>query len=73
MKLAASLALFFSSVSCCLASSGTSLFADGVGGYWSNFIKWWGNLIGSQSGVVLVAMAVGAASLFIITRGKWHK
>lgn len=49
------------------------LLAESFNGYWTNFVKWWGNLFASQSGVVMVAVLVGAASLFIITRGKWRK
>jgi hypothetical protein len=73
MKLVLTLALFFCSAACCIASPDAPLFAQSTGGYWYNFRKWWAELFGSQSGVVMIAMGVGAASLFIITRGKWLK
>ena len=46
------------------------LFADG---YWHGFVEHWLGKLKQQNGVVMVALAVGAASLLIITRGKWMK
>jgi len=50
-------------------SSSSPLFA----GYWSDFLDHWGGLLKKQNGIILVALCVGAVSLFIITRGKWKK
>ena len=50
-------------------NSGTVL----AGGYWYGFKRFWGGIFGSVGGVVLIALAVGATSLIIITRGKWRK
>jgi hypothetical protein len=50
------------------ASSGGPVF-----GYWSEFLDHWGGYFKKQSGVVMIALGVGAVSLFIITRGKWKK
>lgn len=41
--------------------------------YWRDFKEFWGEAFASQSGVVLVALGVGAVAMFIITRGKWKK
>ena len=43
------------------------------GGYWTGFWEHWGGYFKQQSGVVMIALGVGAVSLFIITRGKWKK
>lgn len=51
------------------ASSGGPVF----GGYWQGFIDHWFGYFSKQQGVVLIALGVGAVSLFIITRGKWKK
>lgn len=45
----------------------------GGSSYWAGFKRYWGNFFGEVSGVVLVALIVGAVSLFIITRGKWGR
>jgi hypothetical protein len=50
-------------------SSASPLFA----GYWSDFLDHWGGILRKQNGIILVALCVGAVSLFIITRGKWKK
>jgi hypothetical protein len=41
--------------------------------YWDGFKEHWGGMLKKQNGVVMVALGVGAVSLFIITRGKWLK
>jgi hypothetical protein len=41
--------------------------------YWSGFVDFWTSRIKQQNGIVMVALGVGAVSLFIITRGKWKK
>jgi hypothetical protein len=41
--------------------------------YWDGFVEHWGSKIKKQNGVIMVVLAVGAVSLFIITRGKWNK
>ena len=41
--------------------------------YWEGFQEHWGAMLKKQNGVILLVLAVGAASLFIITRGKWLK
>jgi hypothetical protein len=67
---------FFTLLAMFISSSAlwaSPILGESAGGYWHSFIKWWGNLLGSQSGVVMTALAVGAISLFIITRGKWRK
>lgn len=51
------------------AASGGPVFA----GYWAEFIDHWFGYFSKQKGVVLIALGVGAVSLFIITRGKWKK
>jgi hypothetical protein len=51
------------------ASPGGPVFA----GYWAGFVDHWTGYFQKQSGVVLIALGVAAASLFIITRGKWRK
>ncbi|HEY2909827.1 MAG TPA: hypothetical protein VGI99_06250 [Gemmataceae bacterium] len=51
------------------ASPVTPLF----GGYWADFLKHWTGVVKQQNGVIMVALALGALSLFIITRGKWKK
>jgi uncharacterized membrane protein len=46
---------------------------NAVARYWRDFKAFWANAFGSQSGVVLTTLAVGALAMFIITRGKWKK
>lgn len=41
--------------------------------YWDGFEDFWTSRMKRTDGVVLVALGVGAASLFIITRAKWKK
>jgi hypothetical protein len=41
--------------------------------YWDGFVEHWGSKMKKQNGVIMVVLAVGAVSLFIITRGKWNK
>jgi hypothetical protein len=41
--------------------------------YWDGFAEFWSGRLKRTDGVVLVALAVGAVSLFIITRAKWKK
>jgi hypothetical protein len=41
--------------------------------YWEGFIDFWTGAFKKQNGVVMAAIGVGIASLFIITRGKWQK
>jgi hypothetical protein len=43
------------------------------GSYLSNFLDHWRDVFRKQNGIVMVALGVGAVSLFIITRGKWVK
>jgi len=43
------------------------------GGYWAQFLEHWRGFFKHQNGIVMTALGVGAASLFIITRGKWRK
>ncbi|MDB5307625.1 MAG: hypothetical protein JWO38_1827 [Gemmataceae bacterium] len=42
-------------------------------GYWHEFIDHWVGALKKQNGVIMVALGIGAVSLFIITRGKWRK
>ena len=51
------------------AVAATPLFGD----YIQGFIEHWGNVFKKQNGVIMIALAVGAVSLLIITRGKWAK
>jgi hypothetical protein len=55
------------------ADASPTLFAGTFGGYWQGFIEFWAGLLKKQNGIVMVALLVGAVSLFIITRGKWRK
>ena len=48
----------------------TPVFASA---YWTGFKRFWFDYVAQADGVVLVALLVGLASLFIITRGKWLK
>ena len=41
--------------------------------YWEGFVEFWTGRLAKTDGVVLLALAVGCVSLFIITRGKWKK
>ena len=41
--------------------------------YWDGFSEFWTGRLKRTDGVVLLALGVGAASLFIITRAKWKK
>jgi hypothetical protein len=43
------------------------------GGYWDSFLDHWTGVLKKQNGVIMLALGVGAVSLFIITRGKWIK
>ncbi len=43
------------------------------GGYASSFVDHWVEYFRKQNGIVMLALGVGAVSLFIITRGKWLK
>ena len=63
------LALAVLTPSLAAASAGGAVF----GGYWQNFLDHWLGYFEKQQGVVLIALGVGALSLFIITRGKWKK
>ena len=51
----------------------SSLMASGFGRYWEGFKEYWISFIRRQDGVMLVALVVGAVSIFILTRGKWKK
>ncbi len=44
-----------------------------AGGFWDNFRSYWGRTLGTDNGIVMTVLVVGAISLFIITRGKWKK
>jgi hypothetical protein len=44
-----------------------------IEGYWAGFLRFWGGVFGSITGVVGVVIIVGIISIFIITRGKWLK
>lgn len=48
--------------------SGSALFAASQ--YWYNFVEFWTDAFQKQNGVVMIVLAAGALSLFIITRGK---
>ena len=41
--------------------------------YWDGFTEFWTGRMKRTDGVVLLALGVGAVSLFIITRAKWKK
>ncbi|HET6573627.1 MAG TPA: hypothetical protein VFG68_08505 [Fimbriiglobus sp.] len=41
--------------------------------YWDGFSEFWTGRVKRTDGVVILALGVGAASLFIITRAKWKK
>lgn len=41
--------------------------------YWDGFAEFWTGRIKRTDGIVLLAVGVGAVSLFIITRAKWKK
>jgi hypothetical protein len=41
--------------------------------YWEGFVDFWTSRVKRTDGVVLLALGVGAVSLFIITRAKWKK
>jgi hypothetical protein len=41
--------------------------------YWNDFIEHWTGVFQRQNGIVMGVLVVGAACLFIITRGKWRK
>jgi hypothetical protein len=41
--------------------------------YWVGFKRFWTEYITQVDGVVIIAILVGLAALFIITRGKWVK
>jgi hypothetical protein len=41
--------------------------------YWDGFTEFWTGRLKRSDGVVLLALGVGAVSLFIITRAKWKK
>ena len=41
--------------------------------YWDGFFDHWAGVFQKQNGIVMAALLVGAACLFIITRGKWQK
>jgi hypothetical protein len=41
--------------------------------YWEGFFEFWTSRLKRTDGVVLLAVGVGALSLFIITRNKWIK
>ena len=55
------------------AVAGQPSAAPVLGSYWSSFLDHWGDFFKKQNGIVMAALGVGAASLFIITRGKWAK
>jgi hypothetical protein len=42
-------------------------------GFYAGFKRYWGGVFGHVSGVILVALVVGAIAIFIVTRGKWVK
>ncbi len=41
--------------------------------YWEGFTEFWTGRLKRTDGVVLLALTVGAVSLFIITRTRWRK
>jgi len=41
--------------------------------YWNGFVEHWMGVFQKQNGIVMLTLVVGAACLFIITRGKWRK
>jgi hypothetical protein len=43
------------------------------GGYWQAFLDYWESAFLRQNGIVMGVLGLGAAALFIITRGKWRK
>jgi hypothetical protein len=76
------LPLTFALVACALLLTAAPVFASDspapaapalLGGYWAEFVEHWSGVFQKQNGVVMLALGVGAAGLFIITRGKWKK
>jgi hypothetical protein len=54
-----------------LAQAGDStLFASS---YWARFKDHWLGFFQKQNGIIMLVLLVGAASIFVITRGKWKK
>jgi hypothetical protein len=47
--------------------------ASSVERFWVGFKSFWGGVFGSIGGIVGTALLIGAASVFILTRGKWLK
>jgi hypothetical protein len=59
-----------------LLAAGLPLLAPAnafAGGYWIGFKRFWTDFVADTDGVVVVALLVGAISLFIITRVKGNK
>lgn len=44
-----------------------------VAGYASDFYDHWAGVFKQQNSIVMMALLLGAVSIFIITRGKWRK
>jgi hypothetical protein len=71
-----SLALFLLATFLLLALASPAVAADCaplIASYWPEFLDHWASMFQKQNGIVMLAIAVGAVCLFIITRGKWKK
>ena len=55
------------------AADSNSSVAFARASYWDGFAEFWTGRLKRSDGVVLLALGVGAVSLFIITRAKWKK
>ncbi|VTS08154.1 hypothetical protein [Tuwongella immobilis] len=49
------------------------LLGSKVSQYWEGFKEYWWGFVRRQDGAVLLVLCVGAASIFLVTRGKWKK
>ncbi len=62
-------ALASSQLPAAAAASAHPIYAS----YWDGFVEHWSGKMKKQNGIIGLVLVVGAASLFIITRGKWNK
>ena len=67
-----------SSPSLSIASSRPAVSAAPVifamnGVSWDGFVRYWKGFVYRSDRVALIVALVGAAALFIITRGKWNR
>jgi hypothetical protein len=76
LRLALALGLLPALAASALAGTGADQAVGPVllakGAYWAGFYDFWVGRLLRQDGIVMIALAVGAASLFIITRG-WKR